>query len=49
MSILKMTFVFDFGDWWEFGVTLERVDPDMTIEKPVLLEAHGEPPSQYGW
>jgi hypothetical protein len=44
-----MTFVFDFGDWWEFGVTLERVDPNMAIEEPVVLEKHGEPPVQYGW
>ncbi len=44
-----MTYVFDFGDWWEFEVTLERVDPDMAIEEPVVLEKHGEPPVQYGW
>jgi len=44
-----MTYVFDFGDWWEFDVTLERVDPGMVIEEPVVLEKHGEPPSQYGW
>jgi len=44
-----MTYVFDFGDWWEFGVTLERVDPGMVIEEPVVLEKHGEPPVQYGW
>jgi hypothetical protein len=44
-----MTYVFDFGDWWEFDVTLERVDPDMAIEEPVVLEKHGEPPAQYGW
>jgi len=44
-----MTYVFDFGDWWEFDVTLERVDPGMVIEEPVILEKHGEPPSQYGW
>jgi hypothetical protein len=44
-----MTYVFDFGDWWEFSLTLERVDPDMVIEKPVVLEKHGEPPAQYGW
>jgi len=42
-----MTYVFDFGDWWEFDVTLERVDPGMGIEKPVVLEKHGEPPEQY--
>ena len=43
-----MTFLFDFGDMWEFGVTLERVDPEMAIEKPVILEKHGTPPEQYG-
>lgn len=26
-----MTFLFDFGDWWEFDVTLERVDPELAI------------------
>jgi len=44
-----MTYVFDFGDWWEFEVNLERVDPGMAINQPVVLEAHGEPPEQYGW
>jgi hypothetical protein len=44
-----MTFVFDFGDWWEFEVTLERVDPGMASKKPIVLEAHGQPPDQYGW
>jgi len=44
-----MTYVFDFGDWWEFAVTLERVDPGMAIKEPVVLEKRGEPPSQYGW
>jgi hypothetical protein len=42
-----MTFVYDFGDWWEFAVTLERVDPGMDIDGPVVLEEHGEPPEQY--
>lgn len=44
-----MTYVFDFGDWWEFDVTLERVNPDMVVKEPVVLEKHGEPPDQYGW
>lgn len=44
-----MTYVFDFGDRWEFDVILERVDPGMVIEEPVILEKHGEPPAQYGW
>ena len=44
-----MTFLFDFGDRWVFDVTLERVDPEMAIEDPVVLEKHGDPPRQYGW
>jgi hypothetical protein len=43
-----MTFLFDFGDMWKFDVTMERVDPEMAIEKPVVLEKHGKPPKQYG-
>jgi hypothetical protein len=42
-----MTFVFDFGDWWEFEVALERVNPGMSLKKPVVLEAEGESPDQY--
>jgi len=44
-----MTFLFDFGDMWEFDVTLESVDPEMKLKKPVVLEKHGNPPEQYGW
>jgi len=43
-----MTYLFDFGDRWEFDVALERVDPELMIEEPVVLEGHGEPPAQYG-
>jgi hypothetical protein len=44
-----MTFLYDFGDEWEFKVTFERVDPDMKMDKPdpVVIESHGEPPVQY--
>lgn len=42
-----ITFLYDFGDHWEFNVTLERVDADMEIEKSLVLKAHGEPPKQY--
>lgn len=44
-----MTFIYDFGDWWRFEVALERVDPGMPLKKPVVLEAEGTPPDQYGW
>lgn len=42
-----MNYLYDFGDNWEFDVTLEGVDPDRAVEKPVLLETHGKPPEQY--
>jgi hypothetical protein len=44
-----MTFLFDFGDWWEFDVTLERVDPELAIQEAEVLETRGAPPDQYGW
>lgn len=43
----KMTFLYDFGDRWEFDVTLEQVDPELDIKEATILEAHGEPPEQY--
>lgn len=45
----SMTFLFDFGDSWKFDVTLESVDAEKIISKPIILEKHGQPPSQYGW
>jgi hypothetical protein len=45
----SMTFIFDFGDHWEFEVTLEKVDENgkMAETEPTVVEAHGEPPAQY--
>jgi len=43
----KMTYLYDFGDNWEFEVTLEQVDRDHAVEKPRVLEMHGSPPEQY--
>ena len=42
-----MNYLYDFGDNWEFDITLEGVDPDKAVKKPVLLETHGKPPEQY--
>jgi hypothetical protein len=42
-----MTFLFDFGDEWEFEVVLQKVETDRDIHEPALLELHGEPPEQY--
>ncbi len=44
----QMTYIFDFGDWWEFSVQLERIDPvDPKLKKPKLLESRGKAPEQY--
>jgi hypothetical protein len=45
-----MTFVFDFGDWWEFNVELERiesVEAFPSLKGAVVLEEQGEAPDQY--
>jgi hypothetical protein len=43
-----MVFLYDFGDNWKFDVALERIDPvDPDVDKPVVLESHGEAPEQY--
>jgi hypothetical protein len=44
----SMTYLYDFGDQWEFDVTLERVDPpDPAMKEPVILDVRGEAPEQY--
>ena len=44
----SMIYLYDFGDWWEFDVTLERVDsPDPAMKEPAILDARGEAPEQY--
>jgi hypothetical protein len=45
-----MEFLFDFGDSWEFDVTLEKIEPPggkSKIKKPKILEKHGKAPRQY--
>ena len=45
----SMQFIFDFGDWWEFNVLLEKIDSDYKINSTgvELLDGKGEPPEQY--
>jgi hypothetical protein len=44
----SMIYLYDFGDQWEFDVTLERVDPPVrAMKKPKILDARGEAPEQY--
>lgn len=51
----EMTYLYDFGDRWEFELTLDALAPDdVEVEEPTVLEAEGEPPQQYpdpgeGW
>ncbi len=45
----EMTFLYDFGDHWEFSVQLERLDPpDHQRKKPTLIDQRGKAPEQYG-
>lgn len=44
----SMTYLYDFGDQWEFEVTLEEVEPPgKAPEKPAVLDARGDAPEQY--
>ena len=44
----SMIYLYDFGDQWEFDVTLERVDPaDAAARDPIILDGRGEAPDQY--
>ena len=44
-----MDFLYDFGDNWLFRVRLDRVDPPAAgFSRPIVLEAHGKAPQQYG-
>ncbi|MGH9837739.1 MAG: plasmid pRiA4b ORF-3 family protein [Blastocatellia bacterium] len=43
-----MTYLFDFGDDWEFQLLLEVIaPPDKKIKRARLLESHGKAPKQY--
>jgi len=44
----EMTYLYDFGDNWEFLMRLEKINPpDPKIKKPVVLESFGKAPEQY--
>lgn len=41
-------YVFDFGDWWEFGIVLEQINkPDKRIQQAKITDRKGTPPEQY--
>lgn len=44
----SMLYVFDFGDWWEFTVQLEKIDSEDTrTNYAAILEQRGKAPEQY--
>lgn len=44
----KMEYVFDFGDYWQFTVELEEIEPpNPKFKKAKILESHGKSPEQY--
>ena len=42
-----MTFMFDFGDTWEFDVRLEKILPEGAAKKLKVIERKGKSPKQY--
>ena len=43
----SFTFIFDFGDWWEFDIFIEKIEEGKYIENVKLLKSVGEAPEQY--
>ncbi len=41
-----MTYIFDFGDWWEFDVQLEKIETAKS-NYAAIVDRHGESPPQY--
>jgi len=47
---MRIGFLFDFGDQWEFEIQTESVDAGPVSKKPRVLERHGKAPKQHaGW
>lgn len=44
----SMTYIFDFGDWWEFNIQLEKIDTDdLRTDYGAIVESKGSAPPQY--
>ncbi|MDJ0574740.1 MAG: plasmid pRiA4b ORF-3 family protein [Xenococcaceae cyanobacterium MO_234.B1] len=44
----SMIYIFDFGDWWEFNVQLEKIaTDDLRTNYGAIIESYGEAPPQY--
>jgi hypothetical protein len=45
-----MSYLYDFGDNWQFDIVLESIDPCAdSLKHAELMEFHGEAPAQYGY
>ncbi|KTD62369.1 plasmid pRiA4b ORF-3 family protein [Legionella shakespearei] len=42
-------FHYDFGDDWKFKVQIEKIDPELKIKKPTVVEKEGKAPKQYSY
>jgi hypothetical protein len=43
-----MRFTFDYGDYWQFDVRLERVESEAgRLGRPKVIESAGKAPEQY--
>jgi hypothetical protein len=42
-------FHYDFGDDWKFKVQIEKIDPELKIKKPTVIEKEGIAPKQYSY
>lgn len=43
----RMTYLFDFGDHWEFDVLFESLEPKGDLQHARVSESHGRAPKQY--
>lgn len=43
----SFTFIFDFGDWWEFDILIEKFYDGKKTEKAEIIKSHGDAPMQY--
>ena len=42
-------FIFDFGDWWEFDILIEKIDEGKKLDELKLIKSYGEAPKQYDY
>jgi len=43
----SFTFIFDFGDWWEFNIWIEKIEEGKRMDDFKLIKSVGDAPEQY--